>query len=70
MVAQTKNLNWQYENAQAISSDMKYYQIKLHSFIIDLTSDLVVYRESVNEININWSTTSIIKYHLENMYKH
>ena len=49
-VAHTKNLNRRYENVQATVSDMVYYQIKLHSRIGDLTSDLVVSRESSNKL--------------------
>ena len=49
---------------------MEYDQIKLHSYIDYLTIDLVVYRESDNEIKTNWTTTSIVKFHLENMHKH
>ena len=67
-VAHINNLNQQYENAQETVSDMEYYQITLQSRIYDLTSDLVVSRKSVNKIKTNWTTTSILKVHLENMY--
>ena len=66
-VAHTKNLNLQYENAQATVTDVESDQIKLHSPIDDLTSDLFVSRESANKIKTNWTTTSIVKFHLENM---
>ena len=69
-VAHTKNLNRQYENAQATVSDMSYDQIKLQSHIDDLTSDLAVSHESANEIKTNCTTTSIFKFRWENMYKH
>ena len=49
---------------------MEYYKIKLHSYIDYLTIDLVVYRESDNGIKTNWTTASIVRFHLENMYKH
>ena len=46
---------------------MEYNQIKLQSCIEYLTSDLVVYCESVNNINTNWTTISIVKFHLDHM---
>ena len=65
--ANTNNINIQYENAQATVSDTESDQIKLQSCIDDLTSDLVVTRESTNKIKENWTTTSIVKFHMENM---
>ena len=47
-VAHTKNINRQYDNAQATVSYMEYYQIILQSRIDDLFSDLVVFHESAN----------------------
>ena len=41
---------------------------KLNSRIDDLTSDLVVSRESVNKIKTNWTTTRIVKFHLDHIY--
>ena len=55
---------------QATVIDMESDQIKLQSRINDLTSDLVVSCESANEINTNWNTTSVVKFHLDNIYKH
>ena len=69
-VAHTKNINRQYENSQETVPDMKYYQIKLQSCIDYLTSDLVVYSESANEIKKNWTKTSVVKLYLEKIYKH
>ena len=46
---------------------MESYHIKLHIPIGDLTSDLVVYRESANKIKTNWTTASIFRLYLENM---
>ena len=69
-VAHTNNLNQKYENVQATVSYMKYDQIKLQNLIDDLTSDLFVSREISNKINKNWTTISIVKFHLDNMYKH
>ena len=66
-VAHTKNLNRQYKNSQVTVSDTESYQIKLQSLIDDLTSDLVVSRESANKIKTNWTTTSIVKIYLDNM---
>ena len=62
-VAHTNNINFQYNNAQATVSDMESDQIKLHSPIDDITSDLVVSRESSNKIKTNWATTFIVKFH-------
>ena len=48
---------------------MESDQIKLKSRIDHLTSDLVIYRESANKTKKNWTTTSIVRYHLDNMLK-
>ena len=69
-VAPTKNLNRQYENVQAIVSEMESDQIKQKSRVDDITNDLVVSRENANKIKTNWTRTSIFKFHLENMCKH
>ena len=66
----TKNINKQYENEQTTVSDMESYQIKLQIPIDNVTNDLVVSRESANKIKTNWTTTRIVKFHLENMCKH
>ena len=66
-VAHINNLNKQYEDAQAKVSDIKSDQIKLQSHIDDLTSDLVISRESATKIKTNWNTKIIVKSHLENM---
>ena len=68
--AHTKNINRQYDNAQAKVSDMESDRSKLQNCIDDLTSDLIVSRESANKIKTNWTTTGIFKFHLENMYKY
>ena len=47
---------------------MEYDQIKLHSRIDDLTSDLFVSSESANKIKTNWTTIRIVKFNLENTY--
>ena len=70
VVVHTKNTNRQYENAQARVSEMESDQIKLQGRIDDLTSDLVISRESANKIKKNWTKTSIFKRNLENMHKH
>ena len=68
-VAYIKNLNRQYENAQATLLDMESDQIKLQSRIDDITIELVVSCESANEIKTNCTTTIIVKFHLDHMYK-
>ena len=69
-VAHTKNINRKYDNTMATAPDMEYDHIELQSFIDDLTSGLVISRESANKTKTNWTTTRIIKFHLNNMYKH
>ena len=66
-VAHTKNINQQYENSQAIVSDMESDHIKLQIFIDDLTSELVVSIEIANKIKTNRTKTSIFKFHLDNI---
>ena len=68
--AHNKNINRQYKNAQETLSDKEYYQIIIQSSIDDITSDLFVSCESANEIKTDWTKTSIVKFHLENMRKH
>ena len=55
---------------QATVSDMEYDKNKLQSHIDDFTSDLVLSRESASKIKTNWTTISIVKFHLDNVYKH
>ena len=62
-IAHINNLNRQYENAQETVPDMEYDQIKLHSCIDDITSDLVLSHGSANKIKTNWTTTRIVKLH-------
>ena len=67
-VAHTNNINQQFKNKQATVSDMEYYQIKIQSRIDDLTSDLFVSCKSANEIKTNWTTKSVLKFHLDNIF--
>ena len=64
-VAHKNNINQRYDNLKATVSDIESVHIKLQSRIDDITSDLVVSRESAYKIKTNWTTISIVNFHLE-----